>query len=127
MWRSYQLSFQAAQGRDNPDKPPRLAAVFEVFFDNLSLGVFSVETAGYVNLGTPRMIVGLSGRLLDDPATTNVDERLVRHDYLPFGEELAAGQTPLRNAAFGYAVRRKFTGKERDLVISLKSLLVQMK
>jgi RHS repeat-associated protein len=172
--RSYQLSLRAAQGMENSKKPPRSAASFEVFFDNLSLGVFSVSTASYAtlttpiftaplgkgtlrlvarsrefsdltvlldnltltgnqpgtnnaevrwlvadHLGTPRMIIGLSGRLLDDPATTGVDERLVRHDYLPFGEELTSGQgqTPHRLANNGYvgdAVRQKFTGKERD-------------
>jgi RHS repeat-associated protein len=70
-------------------------------------------------LGTPRMVVNRSGRLTDDPATTGVDERLVRHDYLPFGEELAAGAGTLRTTLNGYEavtnkLRQKFTGKERD-------------
>lgn len=39
---------------------------------------------------------------------------MVRHDYLPFGEELTAG---IRGSGYGYAstnVRQKFTGHERD-------------
>ncbi|MBL8189745.1 MAG: RHS repeat-associated core domain-containing protein [Acidobacteria bacterium] len=71
------------------------------------------------HLGTPRMVVDKSGRLFDDPATTTYDERLVRHDYLPFGEELLVGMgnSSIRSAGMGYvidAVRQKFTGYERD-------------
>src|SRR5207245_2522472 len=58
-------------------------------------------------LGTPRMIFDQSGSL------TTVS----RHDYLPFGEELAAG-TGGRTTTQGYSasdnVRQKFTLKERD-------------
>jgi hypothetical protein len=36
-------------------------------------------------LGTPRMVFDTSGKLHDDPATTNVVEGVRRHDYLPFG------------------------------------------
>ena len=39
-----------------------------------------------------------------------------RHDYLPFGEELSAGQGG-RDAARGYntdSVKQKYTGYERD-------------
>ena len=58
-------------------------------------------------LGTPRMIFDQTGSL----AST------VRHDYLPFGEELLAG-TGGRTTAQGYsandAVRQHFTDKERD-------------
>jgi RHS repeat-associated protein len=69
-------------------------------------------------LGTPRMVFDTSGRLHDDPATTNVVEGVRRHDYLPFGEENvynAAGGS--RTAANGYVadgVRQQFTGHERD-------------
>jgi len=71
------------------------------------------------HLGTPRMVVDKSGRLFDDPATTTYDERLVRHDYLPFGEELfvSMGNSSIRSAGMGYvadSVRQKFTGYERD-------------
>jgi RHS repeat-associated protein len=58
-------------------------------------------------LGTPRMIFDKTGSL----ANTK------RHDYLPFGEELYAGQGG-RAATQGYGandgVRQKFTQKERD-------------
>ncbi len=58
-------------------------------------------------LGTPRMIVDLSGSL----------SGLSRHDYLPFGEELFAGAGN-RTTALGYTnsdgARQKFTLKERD-------------
>jgi RHS repeat-associated protein len=58
------------------------------------------------HLGTPRMIFGQTGSL------ANVS----RHDYLPFGEELAdrqGGRTPEQ----GYVadgIRQKLTSKERD-------------
>src|SRR5712692_2518423 len=59
------------------------------------------------HLGTPRMILDQSGSL------ANVS----RHDYLPFGEELFAGQGG-RTQAQGYSasdnVRQKFTGQQRD-------------
>jgi RHS repeat-associated protein len=57
-------------------------------------------------LGTPRMIFDHTGSL------TNTK----RHDYLPFGEELVAGQG-LRTNTLGYVadnIRQKFTQKERD-------------
>jgi RHS repeat-associated protein len=58
-------------------------------------------------LGTPRMIFDQSGSL----ANTS------HHDYLPFGEELSAGQG-LRTAQQGYTindnVRQHFTGYEAD-------------
>jgi RHS repeat-associated protein len=58
-------------------------------------------------LGTPRMIFDKTGAL----ATVK------RHDYLPFGEELSAGQGA-RSNTLGYGaadgVRQKFTQKERD-------------
>jgi RHS repeat-associated protein len=58
-------------------------------------------------LGTPRMVFDKSGSFAS----------VKRHDYLPFGEELFAGQG-LRTSAQGYgapdSVRQKFTGYERD-------------
>jgi RHS repeat-associated protein len=63
-------------------------------------------------LGTPRMVADLTGSLAG----------VKRHDYLPFGEELAAG-TSGRTQAQGYGqadtVRQHFTGKERDLETAL--------
>jgi len=58
-------------------------------------------------LGTPRMIFDESG----------LRANVKRHDYLPFGEELAAN-TGLRTTPQGYStsdgVRQQFTLKERD-------------
>ena len=57
-------------------------------------------------LGTPRMVVDKTGSLAG----------VRRHDYLPFGEEIAADAT-WRTTGRGYvgdAVRQKFTGYERD-------------
>src|SRR5882672_3125713 len=58
-------------------------------------------------LGTPRMIFDKTGALAN----------VKRHDYLPFGEELFAGQGA-RSTTLGYSVpdgvRQKFTLKERD-------------
>jgi RHS repeat-associated protein len=73
------------------------------------------STGGAVNwlvsdhLGTPRMVVDLSGNL---GGPTGIK----RHDYLPFGEELGAGIGG-RTTAQGYAedsIRQHFTSKERD-------------
>jgi RHS repeat-associated protein len=57
-------------------------------------------------LGTPRMIFDQSGSL------ANVS----RHDYLPFGEELAnvGGRTTARGYTGNDGARQKFTQKERD-------------
>lgn len=55
-------------------------------------------------LGTPRMIFNISGSLAG----------VIRHDYLPFGEDLTQGG---RGTPLGYAIdtiRQKFTQKERD-------------
>ncbi|HEV7684380.1 MAG TPA: BPSL0067 family protein [Pyrinomonadaceae bacterium] len=57
-------------------------------------------------LGTPRMIVDKSGTLAS----------VKRHDYLPFGEELAAGMSG-RTTSQGYtgdSMRQHFTGYEAD-------------
>jgi RHS repeat-associated protein len=89
--------------------PPGTNAVISgLFFDALQN-----SNAGKINwlvadqLGTPRMIFDQSGSL----ATVK------RHDYLPFGEELFAGQGG-RTTTQGYSaadgVRQKFTLKERD-------------
>jgi RHS repeat-associated protein len=63
-------------------------------------------------LGTPRMIFDKTGSLANAR----------RHDYLPFGEELYAGQGG-RAATQGYGandgVRQKFTQKERDIETGL--------
>jgi RHS repeat-associated protein len=56
------------------------------------------------HLGTPRLITDQSGNVV------------ARHDYLPFGEEVAAN-TFGRNSQFGAgndSVRQKFTGQQRD-------------
>jgi RHS repeat-associated protein len=61
------------------------------------------------HLGTPRMVIDRTGDL------TGANQ-VIRHDYLPFGEEIGAG-VGIRTTANGYAgdtVRQKFTGKERD-------------
>lgn len=58
------------------------------------------------HLGTPRIIADKTGSMVG----------IKRHDYLPFGEELKAGQGG-RTTAQGYAgdhVRQQFTGYERD-------------
>ena len=58
------------------------------------------------HLGTPRIITDQTGSL----------SGVKRHDYLPFGEELAANVGG-RTTTQGYIddnVRQKFTGKERD-------------
>jgi RHS repeat-associated protein len=59
------------------------------------------------HLGTPRMIAERTGALAG----------IKRHDYLPFGEELFAGQggrTPQQGYGANDTVRQKFTQKERD-------------
>jgi RHS repeat-associated protein len=67
-------------------------------------------------LGTPRMIFDQTGSLTVTDQNGNYVSGMTRHDYLPFGEELVAGQG-LRTTALGYAgdtTRQKFTSKERD-------------
>jgi RHS repeat-associated protein len=63
-------------------------------------------------LGTPRMIAERTGSLVG----------IKRHDYLPFGEELFAGQG-VRTTTQGYSanesVRQKFTSNERDIETGL--------
>jgi RHS repeat-associated protein len=58
-------------------------------------------------LGTPRMVVDHTGSLAG----------MTRHDYLPFGEEVAADPT-WRTAARGYGasdgLRQQFTSQQRD-------------
>ena len=56
-------------------------------------------------LGTPRIIVDLTGNL------ANVS----RHDYLPFGEELTTqGVRSTQHGYIGDSTRQRFTSKERD-------------
>ncbi|MCW5970178.1 MAG: RHS repeat-associated core domain-containing protein [Blastocatellales bacterium] len=60
-------------------------------------------------LGTPRMVVDSSGELTGANG-------VVRHDYLPFGEEIGGG-IGIRGSSSGYGmdtVRQKYTGYERD-------------
>lgn len=62
-------------------------------------------------LGTPRMAFDQTGSLAN----------MSRHDYLPFGEELFAGQGG-RTPALGYTgdnIRQKFTQYERDIETNL--------
>jgi RHS repeat-associated protein len=70
------------------------------------------------HLGTPRMILDQSGDL----------EKMKRHDYLPFGEELFA-PTGGRTTAMGYSggdgVRQQFTLKERDIETGLDYFLAR--
>jgi RHS repeat-associated protein len=69
-------------------------------------------------LGTPRLVFDKTGAL----ATVK------RHDYLPFGEELSAGQGA-RATTLGYGaadgVRQKFTQKERDIETGLDYFLAR--
>jgi RHS repeat-associated protein len=61
------------------------------------------------HLGTPRMVIDQSGDL------TGANQ-VIRHDYLPFGEEIQVN-TGIRTTSNGYAgdgIRQKFTGKDRD-------------
>ena len=63
------------------------------------------------HLGTPRIILDKTGSRAG----------IKRHDYLPFGEELAATQGA-RTAAMGYGAddtRQQFTSKERDIETGL--------
>ena len=57
------------------------------------------------HLGSTRMEIGLAGNIGD----------VMRHDYFPFGEEIAGA---LRSATYGYGgatnTKQKFTGYERD-------------
>jgi RHS repeat-associated protein len=72
-------------------------------------------------LGTPRMIFDQTGNLAN----------VKRHDYLPFGEEIAAGISgrtsgPTGNGyGGGDGVRQKFTQKERDFETNLDYFLAR--
>jgi len=69
------------------------------------------------HLGTPRLMLDQTGSL----AT------VMRHDYLPFGEELFA--IGLRTATLGYSsgdgIRQQFTQKERDIETGLDYFLAR--
>ena len=56
--------------------------------------------AGYDHLGSVRLVTDQSGAVVS------------RHDYLPFGEEIAAGRTSQFGATDNLSPR--FTGQERD-------------
>lgn len=76
-------------------------------FESIASALYR-ETVWLVSdhLGTPRMVVARTGAL----------SGIKRHDYLPFGEELAANMGG-RTSAQGYTsdnVRQKLTDKERD-------------
>lgn len=85
-----------------------------------SIGTANVQWLVADQLGTPRMVFDQTGAL----ATTK------RHDYLPFGEELVAGQG-LRTSGvngLGYnadTTRQKFTSKERDIETGLDYFLAR--
>ncbi|MDQ3802234.1 MAG: discoidin domain-containing protein [Acidobacteriota bacterium] len=78
------------------------------------------------HLGTPRMIINQSGSL--NEVVGNEYKGVVRHDYLPFGEEILAGVGG-RTTSQGYSqldgVRMQFTGKERDAETRLDYLLAR--
>ncbi len=68
--------------------------------------VANIEWLVADHLGTPRMVIDQTGSAAS----------VKRHDYLPFGEELLAGQGG-RTTSQGYTgdnIRQKFTSKERD-------------
>ena len=72
-------------------------------------GANAVQYLTADHLGSPRVV------------TTDWGQLVSRHDYLPFGEELFAGQGG-RTAAQGYSpdgIRQKFTQKERDIETGL--------
>lgn len=71
-----------------------------------NLGVVTTRWLVTDHLGTPRIIADQTGSLAG----------IRRHDYLPFGEELYAGQFG-RTPGTGYTadgIRQKFTAKERE-------------
>jgi RHS repeat-associated protein len=95
-----------------------------VISGNLSGGSSGTDVEWIVtdHLGTPRIIADATGSLAG----------IKRHDYLPFGEELFAGQGG-RTTPQGYPsgpnaideVRQKFTQKERDAETGLDYFLTR--
>jgi RHS repeat-associated protein len=74
------------------------------------------------NLGSTRVITDAQGNAHTDPNTGAAGSR---HDYYPFGEEIAAGGGREASPALGYnlsSVRQKFIGKERDYETGLDYL-----
>ncbi|HZI86981.1 MAG TPA: hypothetical protein VFD48_09110, partial [Pyrinomonadaceae bacterium] len=91
--------------------PDSWSRVVEVQAFGTSAGGDKVQWLVPDHLGTPRIIVDLTGDR----------ENVKRHDYLPFGEELLAG-TGGRTTALGYTgdgVKQQFTAKERDAETNL--------
>ncbi len=81
-----------------------------------TIGTIDIRWLVSDQLGTPRMIFDQSGSLTVTQ-NGNYVSGMIRHDYLPFGEELFAG-TGGRTTAQGYSasdgVRQHFTGQQRD-------------
>jgi RHS repeat-associated protein len=79
--------------------------------------LITAEPAAQINwlvvdqIGTPRIIVAKTGALAN----------VKRHDYLPFGEELLAGQggRSISNGHSGDNIHQKFTSKEWDIETGL--------
>jgi len=76
--------------------------------------IFSINWLIKDHLGTPRIVIDLSGSL----------NSTKRYDYLPFGEELTSlhgvrDTTPGYAAAAADRIRQKFTIKERDIETGL--------
>ena len=80
-------------------------------YANVTPAASSIQWLIADQLGTARMTIDKTGTL----------SNIKRHDYFPFGEEVA-GDTTGRNSDRGYAsdtLRQKFTGYERDNETSL--------
>lgn len=79
---------------------------------------FSVQWLVSDQLGTPRIIFDESGELAN----------VKRHDYLPFGEEIAVavgGRTVNEGYSKSDGVRQQFTSKERDVETGLDYFLAR--
>jgi RHS repeat-associated protein len=90
----------------NPLGGDHTAFIDNVRFNGSPKPGFGIQWLLTDQLGTPRMVFDESGALAN----------VKRHDYLPFGEELASGVGG-RSTTQGYSgdnVRQKFTGQERD-------------
>jgi RHS repeat-associated protein len=95
-----------------PGGTPRTVFVYD------ALGRLAAEYNSKVTVGPPCITCYLSDDHLGTPRLITDSNGLVaeRHDYLPFGEEVAA-DTFGRDQTYGSTaglVNQKFTGKERD-------------